>query len=91
MTTSPSTALRSTTMDSPVGLLTLVASDAGLRAVLWEDDADGRVRMAEVTRLTTTRYSAPPGANSPSTSPAIAPSSTFRSTLRARTSRLRYG
>jgi methylated-DNA-[protein]-cysteine S-methyltransferase len=32
-------------MPSPVGALTLVASDAGLAAVLWEDDAPGRVRL----------------------------------------------
>ena len=35
----------STTMPSPVGLLTLIASDAGLRAVLWENDRPGRVRL----------------------------------------------
>ncbi len=35
-----------TTTDSPVGTLTLVASDAGLVAVLWPDDAPGRVRLA---------------------------------------------
>jgi methylated-DNA-[protein]-cysteine S-methyltransferase len=35
----------SKTMPSPVGTLTLVASDAGLAAVLWEDDARGRVRL----------------------------------------------
>ncbi|MGI9621646.1 MAG: methylated-DNA--[protein]-cysteine S-methyltransferase [Acidimicrobiales bacterium] len=34
--------LFSTSVDSPVGDLTLVASDAGLRAVLWPDD-DHRV------------------------------------------------
>ena len=34
-----------TTMASPVGLLTLIASDAGLRAVLWEKDRPGRVRL----------------------------------------------
>ena len=33
------------TMDSPVGRLTLVASDAGLSAVLWENDRPGRVRL----------------------------------------------
>lgn len=37
--------LASTTIDSPVGLLTLVASDAGLVAVLWEDDDPLRVRL----------------------------------------------
>lgn len=31
--------LSSTTMPSPVGVLTLVAGDLGLRLVLWEDDA----------------------------------------------------
>ncbi|MBY9063925.1 methylated-DNA--[protein]-cysteine S-methyltransferase [Sphingomonas yunnanensis] len=35
-----------TTTDSPVGTLTLVASDAGLVAVLWPDDSPGRVRLA---------------------------------------------
>lgn len=44
-----SSTLRSTTMPSPVGVLTLVASDAGLRAVLWEDDSDRRVHLVDVT------------------------------------------
>jgi len=35
----------SKTMPSPVGTLTLVASDAGLAAILWENDAPGRVRL----------------------------------------------
>lgn len=34
-----------TTMPSPVGALTLVASDAGLAAVLWENDDPKRVRL----------------------------------------------
>ncbi|MEK6398455.1 MAG: methylated-DNA--[protein]-cysteine S-methyltransferase [Terriglobus sp.] len=34
-----------TTMDSPVGVLTLVASDAGLVAVLWPEDDPKRVRL----------------------------------------------
>ena len=34
-----------TTIDSPVGDLTLVASDAGLRAVLWEQDGATRVPL----------------------------------------------
>ncbi|HEX7872489.1 MAG TPA: methylated-DNA--[protein]-cysteine S-methyltransferase [Sphingobium sp.] len=34
-----------TTLPSPVGTLTLVASDAGLVAVLWENDDPGRVRL----------------------------------------------
>jgi len=33
------------TMSSPVGLLKLVGSDAGLAAVLWEDDDPKRVRV----------------------------------------------
>jgi len=32
-------------MDSPVGKLTLVATAAGLAAVLWENDPPGRVRL----------------------------------------------
>jgi methylated-DNA-[protein]-cysteine S-methyltransferase len=34
-----------TFMSSPVGRLTIVASDAGLAAVLWENDRPGRVRL----------------------------------------------
>ncbi|AEG48734.1 methylated-DNA/protein-cysteine methyltransferase [Sphingobium chlorophenolicum L-1] len=33
------------TMASPVGELTLLASERGLAAVLWEDDDPGRVRL----------------------------------------------
>ncbi len=33
------------TMESPVGRLTLVASDEGLAAILWERDRPGRVRL----------------------------------------------
>jgi methylated-DNA-[protein]-cysteine S-methyltransferase len=36
----------SNTMPSPVGRLTLVASDAGLAAVLWENDDPKRVPLA---------------------------------------------
>lgn len=32
-------------MPSPVGRLTLVASEKGLAAILWENDAPGRVRL----------------------------------------------
>jgi hypothetical protein len=32
-------------MPSPVGRLKLVASDKGLAAILWENDAPGRVRL----------------------------------------------
>jgi methylated-DNA-[protein]-cysteine S-methyltransferase len=34
-----------TEMDSPLGRLTLVGSDVGLRAVVWPDDRQGRVRF----------------------------------------------
>ncbi|MDE1152890.1 MAG: methylated-DNA--[protein]-cysteine S-methyltransferase [Micavibrio sp.] len=34
------------TMPSPVGVLTLLGSDRGLAAVLWENDNPGRVRLA---------------------------------------------
>jgi len=33
-------------LPSPLGSLTLVASDDGLMAILWPDDAPGRVRLA---------------------------------------------
>ena len=36
----------SSTMPSPVGLLTLVASDTGLAAILWENDDPKRVPLA---------------------------------------------
>ena len=32
--------------ESPVGRLTLVASDSGLAAILWENERPGRVRLA---------------------------------------------
>ena len=35
----------STRVNSPVGKLTLVASDEGLAAILWENDRPGRVRL----------------------------------------------
>jgi len=37
----------SATYQSPVGELTLIASDKGLRAVLWENDDPRRVRSGE--------------------------------------------
>jgi methylated-DNA-[protein]-cysteine S-methyltransferase len=37
-----------TTMDSPVGTLTLAASRVGLRAVLWPGELDGRIRLGSV-------------------------------------------
>lgn len=36
-----------TTFFSPVGMLTLVARDTGLTAILWPDDDPGRVRLEE--------------------------------------------
>lgn len=36
-----------TVMPSPVGTLTLFASDIGLVAILWENDRPGRVPLAE--------------------------------------------
>lgn len=41
--------LSMTTMDTPVGELTLVASGRGLRAVLWPDEREGRVPIGDVT------------------------------------------
>lgn len=35
-------------MDSPVGRLTLVASDKGLAAILWQNDRPSRVRPGEL-------------------------------------------
>ena len=39
----------STLFQSPVGQLTLVASDAGLRAILWPTEKPGRVKLPDVT------------------------------------------
>jgi len=36
-------------MESPVGVLTLVAEDEGLVAILWEDDEPERVRLGPMT------------------------------------------
>lgn len=41
--------LSMTTTTTPVGELTLVAGATGLRAVLWPDERDGRVRLGAVT------------------------------------------
>ena len=35
-------------VESPLGLLTLVGSDAGLRAILWADDDPARAGLADV-------------------------------------------
>jgi methylated-DNA-[protein]-cysteine S-methyltransferase len=39
------TTLYTTTIDSPLGVLTIRASAAGVRAVTWPDDDPGRVRI----------------------------------------------
>ncbi len=44
------TLLASTTMESPVGALTLVASDDGIRAVLWPTDRPDRVTLDSAER-----------------------------------------
>jgi methylated-DNA-[protein]-cysteine S-methyltransferase len=36
----------STTVDSPIGRLTLVATDEGLAAILWQKERPGRVRLS---------------------------------------------
>ncbi|AXK80575.1 methylated-DNA--[protein]-cysteine S-methyltransferase [Pseudolabrys taiwanensis] len=36
------------TMDSPVGALTLIANEAGLSAVLWQNDDPKRVRVGDL-------------------------------------------
>lgn len=36
-------------LDSPVGRLSLVGSDAGVRAITWPDDRAGRVRLPDLT------------------------------------------
>lgn len=41
------TTLICSTMDSPVGTLRLYVSDAGLRAILWPDEREGRVTFEE--------------------------------------------
>jgi methylated-DNA-[protein]-cysteine S-methyltransferase len=41
--------LSTKTIASPVGELTLVASDKGLVAILWENDSPDRVRLGDVT------------------------------------------
>ncbi len=40
--------LVSSRFESPVGQLTLIASDIGLRAVLWDDDEPGRVHLDSI-------------------------------------------
>lgn len=41
------TTLTQSTMDSPVGVLRIIGSDAGIRAVLWPVEREGRVRFDE--------------------------------------------
>lgn len=42
-------ALSTTTMPTPVGELTLIASSTRLRALLWPQEREGRVRLDEAT------------------------------------------
>jgi methylated-DNA-[protein]-cysteine S-methyltransferase len=44
------TQLVSSWFHSPVGQLTLVASDAGLRAILWPTERPGRVKLPDISR-----------------------------------------
>ena len=57
-------------VNSPVGRLTLVASDAGLAAMLWENDRPGRVRLAIGAEDRDIRCWSRPNASSGSISPA---------------------
>ena len=43
--------LTTTTIDSPVGPLTIVASDRGVRAILWPDDDPRRVPVGDNARV----------------------------------------
>ncbi len=45
----PEVELVSTIMDTPVGPITIVASDDGVRAILWPGDDAGRVPLSAVT------------------------------------------
>ncbi len=42
--------LYETTLESPIGPLRIIASDAGIRAVLWPKEPEGRVRLDEPVR-----------------------------------------
>ena len=44
--------LYETTMMSPVGPLRLIASDVGIRAILWPDDDPARVHLSDQTETT---------------------------------------
>ena len=56
-------------MQSPVGTLTLVATDDGLAAILWENDRPGRVRLNIAAEESGTRCSPTPSVSSRSTLP----------------------
>ena len=47
------TSLSQATMESPVGVLRLVATDTALVAVLWPEERDGRVRFATTPTVLT--------------------------------------
>jgi methylated-DNA-[protein]-cysteine S-methyltransferase len=44
------TTLIQRSIDSPLGVLRLIGSDAGLRAVLWPDEREGRVGFEEAPK-----------------------------------------
>ncbi|MGI8793902.1 MAG: methylated-DNA--[protein]-cysteine S-methyltransferase [Acidimicrobiales bacterium] len=48
--------MRTSIFESPVGALTLAASDNGLRAVLWPDDRPGRVPLPQTTPTAASRH-----------------------------------
>jgi methylated-DNA-[protein]-cysteine S-methyltransferase len=48
--------LHETTMESPVGQLRIIASDQGLRAVLWPDEDPARVRLDEPSTVDPTHH-----------------------------------
>ena len=44
----PTTALSSQLLDTPIGPLTIVATETAVRAILWPSDPTGRVRLTDV-------------------------------------------
>ena len=76
---------------SPVGLLTLMASERGLAAILWPEDPPGRVRLDVAEAAPDHPVLGRRSASWRSTSRDGAPSSTCRSIPPARPSSRRYG